>query len=82
MIELVGNARLSKLVAELRDQSRLYGLPSLLADGALAASAVEHVEILDAIAAGDAAGTELLMRKHLRHTRGEWAGLPELESGQ
>lgn len=77
LIELVGNRRLLRLVAELRDQTRLYGLRALAAERSLPASAAEHEQILAALVGGDAPGCEALMRTHLRHTRGAWAGRTE-----
>lgn len=74
MLELVGNASLTDIVLRLRAQSRLLGLSSLAHRGALAASAREHHELIDALAASDAAHVEALMREHLAHVRKEWAG--------
>jgi DNA-binding GntR family transcriptional regulator len=36
-------------------------------------SSREHAELLDLIVAGDAAGAERLMDRHIRHVRGIWA---------
>jgi DNA-binding GntR family transcriptional regulator len=80
-LEPLGNERLVELVARLRDQQRLYGLPRLLHSAEFMATAAEHRAILDAAAAGDARAAENLMRKHLRHTRGIWAGIAEAEHG-
>lgn len=74
LTELLGNSRLTKLVGNLRDQTRLYGLEVLKEEGNLVASAEEHFHILDALKAGDAAETERLMNRHLGHVVNEWSG--------
>lgn len=75
LTDLAKNARLTKLVGNLRDQTRLFGLYDLSERGSLSASAQEHLDILAAIASGDVAETERLMRLHLGHITREWAGL-------
>jgi len=74
LTELVGNQRLLKTIAGLRDHTRLFGLTGLLAQGQLTSSAAEHVDILDAIEQGDVERTEELMSVHLGHIVKEWAG--------
>lgn len=74
---LLGNERYVSMVALLRDQMRLLGLSGLEGDSELIASAREHEELLDLIAAGDVPGTSALMMRHLQHARGLWAGRPE-----
>jgi DNA-binding GntR family transcriptional regulator len=73
----LGNGRLIEIVGSLRDQTRLYGLNDLVRTGTLMDSAREHSEILASIAKGDGQGVEDLMRHHLEHTRGLWAGRAE-----
>jgi DNA-binding GntR family transcriptional regulator len=75
LVEACGNRRLTGMVARLRDQTRLYNLPALAASGALIASAAEHGPILDAIAAGDRAQAEALMRAHLAHVTTDWSAV-------
>jgi DNA-binding GntR family transcriptional regulator len=70
------NERLLELVDGLRDQTRLFGLKELSDRGTLTASAEEHLPILDAIVAGDAEATRVLMLKHLDHIKGDWAESP------
>lgn len=70
----LGNERLVEMVALLRDQARLYGVLHLAEEQQLAESGAEHGALLDAIVDGDAARVRRLMTKHLRHTRGIWAG--------
>jgi DNA-binding GntR family transcriptional regulator len=75
LVDLAGNRRLVDLVARLRDQTRLYGLPELLASGILETAAADHRAILAAIVAGDAGQAESRMRSHLEQTtRGVWTG--------
>jgi DNA-binding GntR family transcriptional regulator len=74
LLALSGNLRLVRLVGQLRDQTRLVGLRRLAEDGRLMATAREHAEILDALRNRNADRAEWLMRRHLDHTRGVWAG--------
>lgn len=71
---LLGNVVLTDMVGHLRDRTRLYGLDALSERGSLVSSAEEHLEILDAIAAGSVADAERLMTAHLQHVLGDWAG--------
>jgi DNA-binding FadR family transcriptional regulator len=68
---------LVRLVAQLRDQTRLAGITELAREGNLAASAREHRDILGALRMRDADAAEQHMRQHLVHTRGIWAGRSE-----
>lgn len=77
LLALTNNDRLMRLVAQLRDQTRLQGLKPLAEEGQLTASAGEHRGILAALQARDGAAAEQLMRTHLEHTRGLWAGRAE-----
>lgn len=74
VLEYSGNRRLVEIVAELRSQSRLLGLSRMLESGRLVSAADEHIELVDLIAAGDAAGAEALMHAHILHVRSDWAG--------
>ncbi len=78
LLALAGNQHLVTLVGELRWRSRLFGLQRLADTGGLAASAIEHVRMLELVAAGDAAGLETLVRQHIGHVRGSWAGRDEM----
>jgi DNA-binding GntR family transcriptional regulator len=82
LLELAGNHRLVRLVEQLRDQTRLVGLKQLAEAGKLTASAAEHRRILEAVQARDADRAEQLMRAHLEHTRGIWAGRSEHADGR
>jgi DNA-binding GntR family transcriptional regulator len=77
LLKLHGNGRLLRLVAQLRDQTRLAGITELAREGNLTASAREHREILESLRRRDADRAEALMRAHLIHTRGIWAGRTE-----
>lgn len=72
--DLSANARLTKLIGNLRDQTRLFGLRGLSEQGQLLASAREHLDILAAMEAGDTDETERLMVIHLGHITREWSG--------
>lgn len=77
LLALAGNQHLVETVSDLRKRSRLYGLAELADTGQLVASSREHTQLLDLLAHSDAAGAETLMRHHLTHVRGAWAGHPE-----
>lgn len=72
LIRLHGNERLVATVADLRDQTRLYGLRET-AEHSLAEAAQEHRAMLEALLAGDSALTHTLVTAHLGHVRKEWA---------
>jgi len=72
-----GNPRLVELVGRLRDQSRLYGLEQLAAEGVLVDSAAEHMRLIDALESGDRRAAERVMAHHLDHVRGIWASRRE-----
>jgi DNA-binding GntR family transcriptional regulator len=71
------NRRLVREVEQLRDQTRLVGISGLAASGKLDKTAAEHRPILDALQRRDADAAEQLMRTHIHHTRGIWAGREE-----
>jgi DNA-binding GntR family transcriptional regulator len=77
LLGLAGNNRLVRLVGQLRDQTRLVGLKGMADVGSLAESAAEHRTIIEAVRARDADRAEFLVRHHLDHTRGTWAGRTE-----
>lgn len=72
-----GNPRLVEIVGRLRDQSRLYGLEQLAAEGVLVDSANEHLQLIDALESGDRLAAERVMAHHLDHVRGIWASRRE-----
>ncbi|WP_016907322.1 GntR family transcriptional regulator [Streptomyces xiaopingdaonensis] len=74
LLELGSNTRLVETVAQLRDQTRLYGVSTLAEQGILQQTAPEHFQLLDAVLARDPARAEAVMTRHLDHIRGEWAG--------
>jgi DNA-binding GntR family transcriptional regulator len=77
LLESLGNKRLVEIVMRLRDQTRLFGLSHLAGSEVLTFAVREHEFLLKAIEHGDARKAEDVMRRHLEHTRGAWAGLPE-----
>jgi DNA-binding GntR family transcriptional regulator len=74
---LTGNPMLTAVVDDLRRRTRLPGLAALVGSRELSASAAEHDELLDAVEAGDGDRAEAVMRRHIGHTTGWWAGSPE-----
>lgn len=81
LLDLAGNARLVKLVVDLRDQTRLLGLRGLSASGKLIESAEEHCEIASMIQARNLKQAQALMTRHIQHARGIWAGVTERDNG-
>lgn len=77
LLELLGNRRLVEMVGQLRDQARMQGLQKLADHGELTQSGEEHIAIVDAVEAGDGELTAELVRRHLTHSRGIWAGRTE-----
>ncbi|WP_128375781.1 GntR family transcriptional regulator [Streptomyces cavernae] len=73
LLALAGNGHLVEVVRDLRRRSRLYGLTALAEAGRLRASAEEHLELLDALLAGDGEAVHEVMTRHLGHVRGLWA---------
>ncbi|MCF2526843.1 GntR family transcriptional regulator [Yinghuangia soli] len=69
LLELAGNARLLRIVVELRSQARLYRLRTLLERGEVGQAADEHHELLDHIEARDPAAAARLMERHLTWSR-------------
>jgi len=77
LLGLLENRRLCEIVGRLRDQSRLYGIPKLVGSADFITSAKEHRAILDSLKDDRADVVQALMTRHLKHTRGIWAGLRE-----
>jgi DNA-binding GntR family transcriptional regulator len=76
ILEYSHNQRLLTLVSDLRSHTRLYGLLGMVDRGTLAASAAEHLELVDLIAARDAQAAGNLMKRHIGRVRAEWANRP------
>ena len=74
LLGLAGNEHLVEVVRSLRARSRIYGLKALAERDQLVPSSREHAELLDLVEARDADGAERLMRRHIGHVRGIWAG--------
>jgi DNA-binding GntR family transcriptional regulator len=78
LLGIQGNKRLVQMVDQLRDETRLHGLPNLARKYQLVESADEHEQLLKALVSGDENGGEF-MATHIRHIRGIWAGHSEEE---
>jgi len=74
LLALAGNEHLVAVVDDLRKRSRLFGLQELAAAGKLESSGQEHLELLDALIAGDVEAVRACMTRHLSHVRTLWAG--------
>lgn len=74
LLEYSGNPRIVELVSTLRSQTRLLGLLPLLEEGMLAQTAEEHVQLIELMRERRADEAEELMRNHISHVRGIWAG--------
>lgn len=77
LLALAGNDELVDVVGRLRARSRLYGLERLARQGTLGRSAAEHFELMEAVMARDPARAADVMRRHIHHVRGLWAGRPD-----
>lgn len=73
LLGLAGNEHLVEVVRDLRYRSRLYGVPGLAERDELEPSARQHLELLDAVAAGDPKAAANLTIAHLGHIRGIWS---------
>jgi DNA-binding GntR family transcriptional regulator len=69
-----GNRRLVDLVSDLRGQTRLVGVASLLDRGELLESAEEHLELVDLLERRDSAAVKAYMERHIDHVRDRWSG--------
>ncbi|GGM04603.1 GntR family transcriptional regulator [Dactylosporangium sucinum] len=77
LLTFAGNSRLTALVADLRNRSRLYGLGTLLSEGTLIDSASEHLQLVELLRTKNKRAIVEHTRRHLRHVRGIWADRPE-----
>ncbi|NNG38614.1 GntR family transcriptional regulator [Flexivirga sp. ID2601S] len=65
ILETVGNARMTALIADLRDATRLLGASTAGRSRSLAEILDEHEPFVAAIEAGDGARAAMSMRRHL-----------------
>lgn len=72
LLGLYGNHRLVAVVRELRSQTRMVNLARMVHGPELGVAAREHHDLLDLMAAGDAAGVEALTVTHLAHLLTWW----------
>lgn len=77
LLAAAGNDIAVKHVRSLRSTTRLTGLKDLVERQQLEFTAREHVELVEAMARGDIPETERIMRQHLGHVSGVWAGQDE-----
>lgn len=77
VLSFTGNQRLVEFCSALRAQTRTHGISRLIDRGELASSINEHRVLLQLIETRDLDGVEDLMRRHIGHTRGLWAGAEE-----
>jgi DNA-binding GntR family transcriptional regulator len=77
LLAIGGNRHLVEIIGNLRARSRLYGLQELADRGQLGNSAREHEQLVDLVLKRDAEGASDLMRSHIGHVRGAWAGQQE-----
>lgn len=75
LLEPLENPLLRRLVGRLIDQTRLYKLPRLAADGELSTSSHGHGDVLRAVEQGDAEEAGRLMRGHIESDRDLWTEL-------
>ncbi|HEX6327043.1 MAG TPA: GntR family transcriptional regulator [Jiangellaceae bacterium] len=74
LLELGGNDRLVRIVYDLRDRTRLYGLANLAERGDLGVTVEEHLTMCEHLAVGDSEALAELVATHIGHVRREWAG--------
>ena len=69
LVECCGSATLSEHVLAIENRLRLTASRTALLPGRMEAAIVEHEQLLDAIARGDAEAAERLNRERIRHIR-------------
>jgi len=74
LVRSLENPQLMEIISDLRAHTRLFGLEHLADQGELVSSAREHRELLELLFAGRVDEAIDLMRVHISHTRGKWAG--------
>jgi DNA-binding GntR family transcriptional regulator len=72
-LALAGNAELVRIVRDLRNRSRLYGLEAVARAGQLDRSVAEHGQMIDLALARDRSALEALIAEHIGHVRTLWA---------
>jgi DNA-binding GntR family transcriptional regulator len=65
---LCGNPILTKLIEEMRSRARVVAVPAIARQGALAATAWEHLDLLTAIENRDLAAVERVTIAHMERT--------------
>lgn len=72
LLRILGNERLVATVRSLRDQTRQLKLAAQLGSTELTRTAASHIDLIDAMVAGDADRLHRLMVEHLEHIRTDW----------
>lgn len=73
LVDLCGNRKLTRILADLRDHMYLPGLQALARAGRLHDSGEEHLNLLAALERGDPAEAAEITTRHISRTRKEWA---------
>jgi hypothetical protein len=81
IIRLANNKWLAQTISDLRKILKLARLQQLHAPGRLTQSLKEHLAVLAAIKAGDAAGADMAMRNHLLQQREALRKLSSVNQG-
>lgn len=68
-LSLAGNNEVVRIVRDLRNRSRLYGLEAVARAGMLGRSAEEHGEMIDLALSGDRVRLEALITQHIGDVR-------------
>lgn len=77
VLDLAGNERLVKIVAGLRQQTRMVGLRNIVGTEHLDRSALEHQTMVDLLVAGEGDALAALVHDHIGHVLGWWSGRAE-----
>jgi DNA-binding GntR family transcriptional regulator len=81
LVERAGNPLLSKLIMELRDGMRLYGIDSAAGRQRQAASVKEHYQLIELAASGDTKKLAALIDRHINDWKPVFTtALPDVHS--
>ena len=73
LLSYANNPRLVEMVSDLRGQTRLLNLTTLLEEGKLTATAEEHLHIVALLRSQEAAAVEEFIYSHISQVRTTWA---------
>ena len=68
ILELSGNPMLVQVADQFRSRARIHALPYILESGQLEASALEHIQLLDAMDRRDLETVAKVMEHHINYT--------------